>query len=252
MRVQPWRQREETAAGWAPLHNLLLQQSLNPSSADWQSLWQISSEQRRSACVTLQPFLPLSTSHPAPFSVILSLLTLPHPLVCCFPPLFHAHIATGKPLRADNSSFISIKHPIIPALPGDKERMAYTCAHWASQLSQILSHTSMENHLGMSRSDWGGAGWEAVVDKSLGGRRKRERKKNRARTTWPRSPICCHRTRINSADVLWALKGPAAEEIVQWGRKYGWQKLLCSPGLGRDWGFNSDDHHCRSSFFLII
>lgn len=45
------------------------------------------------------------------------------------------------------------------------------------------THTSVENHLGMSRSD-------CVVDMAT------EEKK--ATTAWPRSPLCCHSSWINS------------------------------------------------------
>lgn len=78
------------------------------------------------------------------------------------------------------------------------------CAHEHTRRLNGHTRISVENHLRMTRS--GCVGGQQDVDMSLGGRREGGGG-HRARAAWPRSPVRCHSSRINSFDVLlWALK----------------------------------------------
>lgn len=147
-------------------------------------------------CVTVPPLLAapsLLSSHPTPFSVILpllplTLLTLPHPFLrsrSSFP-LFHAHMAAGKPQWL--SSFFIFSKIFHHTYATNKQINKYgtvgtdvltrsathvdtrACAHEHTRRLNGHTRMSVENHLRMTRS--GCVGGQQDVDMSLGGRRK--------------------------------------------------------------------------------
>lgn len=112
-------------------------------------------------------------------------------------------------------------------------------------------HTSVESHLGMSRSDCA-EGYDGV-DMTFGGHGKKQKKQQ----PWLRDlDLQCAATIAELIHLIYgllcALRGPAAEEIVHWGCKYGWQEQLSSCGMRREWGSNRDDPDDWSRFLLII
>lgn len=131
-----------------------------------------------------------------------------------------------------------------------KNARTRSCARAVITGAGSQTHTSVENHLGMSRSDCVG---KEDVDMTLCGHRN----KTHTHRTWLHDPdLQCAATIAELIHLiyvlLWALRGPAAEEIVHWGCKYGWQEQLSSRGMRRERGSDPADPDGWSRFLLII